>query len=106
MCALLLLAALATQESGRTVDLEPPRVLDLIFTVTDIGGAVQDLQVKEIGDEVRIDLNVDVLSDFDKSDVLPNADETLAKAASIVKERSKGTVMIGGHTDSKGGDAY
>lgn len=106
MHALLLLAALAIQESGKTADFQPPKVLDLIFTVTDIGGTVQDLQVKEIGNEVRIDMNADVLFDFDKSDILPKAEETLSKAAAIIKERAKGIVMIAGHTDSKGGDAY
>jgi outer membrane protein OmpA-like peptidoglycan-associated protein len=72
----------------------------------EIGGNVQDLQVKEIGNEVRIDLNADVLFDFDKWDILPKAEETLSKAAAIVKERAKGTVRINGHTDAKGSDAY
>lgn len=48
----------------------------------------------------------DVLFDFDKADILPKAEETLSKAAAIVKQRAKGVVLIGGHTDSKGGDAY
>jgi outer membrane protein OmpA-like peptidoglycan-associated protein len=106
MSALLLVAALAIQESGRTSALQPPKVLDLIFTVTDIGGAVQDLQIKEIGNEVRIDMNADVLFDFDKADILPKAEDTLSKAAAIIKERAKGVVLIAGHTDSRGGDAY
>jgi len=108
MRTLLLLVALPLfgQESGKTGDLAPPKVIDLIFTVTDVGAVVQDLQVKEIGNEVRIDLAADVLFDFDKSDILPKAEDTLSKAAAIIKERAKGTVMIAGHTDSKGGDAY
>jgi len=102
----------AAQESGKTSDLQF-NTADLEFRVTDfagnpveIAGTVQDLQVKETGNEVRIDLAADVLFDFDKSDILPKAEETLGKAAAIVKERAKGTVMIAGHTDSKGGDAY
>src|SRR4029077_9349067 len=82
------------------------KVTDLAGNPVEISGTVQDLQVKEIGNEVRIDLAADVLFDFDKSDILPKAEETLAKAAAIVKQRAKGTVMIAGHTDSKGGDAY
>jgi len=58
--AALLFAALA-QESGKTVDLAPPTILDLQFKITDlsgnpvseVAGTVQDLQVKEIGNEVR-----------------------------------------------------
>jgi outer membrane protein OmpA-like peptidoglycan-associated protein len=103
---------LIAQENGRTSDLVF-HTTDLQFKVTDlagnpveIGGTVQDLQVKEIGNEVRIDLAADVLFDFDQSDVLPKAEETLTRAAAIIRQRAKGTVMIAGHTDSKGGDAY
>ncbi len=102
----------SAQESGKTAGLQFNTV-DLQFKVTDfagnpveIGGAVQDLQVKEIGNEVRIDLAADVLFEFDKADILPKAEETLSKAAAIVKERAKGTVRVEGHTDSKGDDAY
>ena len=110
--ALAVAVPLLAQESGKVAELQF-RTTDLEFRVTDfagkpveIGGAVQDLQVKEIGNEVRIDLNADVLFDFDKADILPKAEDTLSKAAAIIKQRAKGTVMIAGHTDSKGGDAY
>jgi len=114
MISLLVALLIAAQESGKTIDLEPPKVIDLTFRITDlagnpvseVAGTVQDLQVKEIGNEVRIDLNADVLFDFDKSDILPKAEETLSKAAGMIKDRAKGTVQVNGHTDSKGGDAY
>ena len=112
LIALLVALPAASQESGKTADLRFQST-DLEFRVTDlsgkpveIAGTVQDLQVKEIGNEVHIDLNADVLFDFDKADILPKAEETLSKAAAIVKQRAKGVVLIGGHTDSKGGDAY
>ena len=106
------LPALA-QEAGKTTELQT-KIVDLEFRVTDLSGnpvnelaaKVQDLQVKEIGNEVRIDLNADVLFDFDKADILAKAADTLAKAAAIVKERAKGNVQINGYTDSKGDDAY
>ncbi len=105
---------IAAQESGKMMEFQQPKILDLVFKITDfsgnpvsaVAGTVQDLQVKEIGNEVRIDLAADVLFDFDKSDILPKAQETLTKAAAIIKERAKGTVRVEGHTDSKGGDAY
>src|SRR2546430_6670368 len=110
--ALAVAIPLLAQETGKLADLEF-RTTDLEFRVTDfagkpveIAGTVQDLQVKEIGNEVHIDLNADVLFDFDKADILPKAQDTLAKAAAIIKQRAKGTVMIAGHTDSKGGEAY
>src|SRR6266550_1754562 len=112
LVALFVAAPAFAQEAGKISNLNM-KVVDLQFKVTDlsgnpvdVGGKVQDLQVKEIGNEVRIDLNADVLFDFDKADILPKAEETLTKAAAIIKERAKGTVRVEGHTDSKGDDAY
>ena len=106
MIAILFLFAVA-QEAGKVIDLAPPKVLDLIIpTAAGTTATVQDLEVKEIGNTVQIDLNADVLFDFYRADILPKAEDTLQKAAAIIKQRAKGTVMIGGHTDSKGGDAY
>ena len=102
----------AAQEAGKVSDLQFA-THDLVFRVTDfagnpveIGGTVQDLQVKETGNEVRIDLAADVLFDFDKADLLPKATDTLTKAAAIVKDRAKGTVRVEGHTDGKGAADY
>ncbi|MFN2513367.1 MAG: OmpA family protein [Pyrinomonadaceae bacterium] len=82
------------------------KVLDLVFRVEDLGGKVQDLQVKETGQEIRIELAADVLFDFDKSDILPKAQEALKQAATIIRDNAKGSVRVEGHTDSKGSDAY
>src|SRR6266700_1729096 len=97
----------AAQENGAIADLKF-LTSDLQFKVTDlsdnpveIAGTVQGLQVKEIGNEVRIDLNADVLFDFDKADLLPKAEDTLNKAAALIKERAKGTIQVNGYTDSK-----
>lgn len=107
--ALCLVAAPAfTQEFPG--DPGPPyqfKVLDLVFRVEDLGGKVEDLAVKETDTDIRVDLAADVLFDFDKADLLPKAEETLKKAADLVKERNKGGVVrIEGHTDAKGSDAY
>src|ERR1700674_809566 len=102
----MLALPLSAQMAGKTMDLQV-RIIDLDVKVTDlsgnsvsaVAGNVQDLQVKEIGNEVRIDLAADVLFDFDKAD-------TLSKAAAIIKERAKGTVRVEGHTDAKGANDY
>ncbi|HEY8188234.1 MAG TPA: OmpA family protein [Pyrinomonadaceae bacterium] len=94
------------QESNQVPDPSKNKILDLVFTVQDLGGKVQDLQVKETGQEIRIELAADVLFDFDKADLRPAAQKTLHQAADIIKEKAKGTVRIEGHTDSKGNDAY
>jgi outer membrane protein OmpA-like peptidoglycan-associated protein len=47
-----------------------------------------------------------VLFDFDKSTLLPKAEQTLTEVAQVIRERSQGSIRIEGHTDSKGSDAY
>jgi outer membrane protein OmpA-like peptidoglycan-associated protein len=115
LAALLALPLSAQQENRKVLDFEAAKVIDLDFRqqdfggggVQDVGGTVQDLAVKEIGNEIHIDLNADVLFDFDKADVLPKAEETLKKASDVIRERGpKGTVRVEGHTDGKGDDAY
>lgn len=89
------------------------RVMDLAGRVTDLQGKetamaakIQNMQVKETGAEIRIELAADVLFDFDKADILPKAQTALKQVASIIREKAKGKVRIEGHTDSKGSDAY
>jgi outer membrane protein OmpA-like peptidoglycan-associated protein len=96
----------AAQESNQVADPSKTKILDLVFRVDDLGGKVQDLQVKETGQEIRIELAADVLFDFDKADLRPAAQKTLHQAAGIIQVKAKGAVRIEGHTDSKGNDAY
>lgn len=112
----LLVASMAQAQDlgGKTVDLAYPPPIDLAFatselkfTVIDLGGKTQDLQVKETATEIRIELAADVLFDFDKSTIKPQAESALHTVAEIINEKGKGrSVRIDGHTDSKGGDAY
>jgi outer membrane protein OmpA-like peptidoglycan-associated protein len=89
------------------------QVLDLVFKVEDmggkvqdIGGKVQDLQLKETDTEIRIELAADVLFDFDKAIIRPQAEQALKQVATVIREKAKGTVRVEGHTDSKGSDPY
>ncbi len=84
---------------------EKGKVLDLIFKVEDMGGKVQDLQVKETATEIHIELAADVLFDFDKANIKAQAAATLKQAASVIRDKAKGAVRIEGHTDAKGSDA-
>jgi outer membrane protein OmpA-like peptidoglycan-associated protein len=88
---------------------------DLVFSIQDVGGKpqaiagqTQNLQVKETATEIRIDLAADVLFDFDKATIKPEAATALHSVADIIKDRGKGggTIRIDGHTDSKWSDAY
>lgn len=82
------------------------KVLAIRDSVVDMGGKVQNLEVRELPTEVRIDLAADVLFDFDKADILPRADSTLARAARVIRDKGKATARIDGYTDAKGSATY
>jgi outer membrane protein OmpA-like peptidoglycan-associated protein len=93
-------------QEGRSVDLVYTTA-DLKFTVIDLGGKTQDLKMKETATEIRIELAADVLFDFDKSTIKPEAATALHTVAEIIKDKGKGrTIRIEGHTDGKGAAAY
>ncbi|MEX0805426.1 MAG: OmpA family protein [Candidatus Binatia bacterium] len=102
----LMLAIGSAAEGPEPVSNLKMQVLDLVFKVEDIGGKVMDLQVKETETEIRIELAADVLFDFDKADIRPQAQAALKQVASIINEKAKGPVRVEGHTDSKGSDPY
>lgn len=62
--------------------------------------------MKETATEIRIELAADVLFDFDKAEVRPDAQNALKQAAAIITEKAKGTVRVEGHADAKGSDSY
>ena len=66
----------------------------------------QPLTVQESPQELRLYLAADVLFDFDKSTIRPDAAKTLHQVAAIIRAKSKGIARVEGYTDSKGGAAY
>ena len=106
--------------------------LDLKYTVEDLGGGTEQLKgknegetgsisalksevvdlvakgvdVKESATEIKISLQGEILFDFDKADIRPAAEPTLAQVAKMIGSYSKATVLIEGHTDAKGSDSY
>ena len=90
------------------------RISDLSFVVDDLGGkatnvagAAQNLEVKETATEIRIELAADVLFDFDKATIKPEAASALHNVALIIRDRGNGrAVRIDGHTDGKGSPSY
>jgi outer membrane protein OmpA-like peptidoglycan-associated protein len=97
--------ALAQDEKGKILDLQG-KVIDLKERVESTGGKQVGLEMKETAEEVRIDLAADVLFDFDKADIRPEASAALKEVADVIRKQAKGGVIIVGHTDAKGGDAY
>jgi len=63
-------------------------------------------EIKETAAEIKISLQGEILFDFDKSNLRPAAESTLAQVAKIIGSYSKAQVLIEGYTDSKGSDSY
>jgi outer membrane protein OmpA-like peptidoglycan-associated protein len=80
--------------------------LGLEGKAVDVSGLLRDLNAEVRGKEVRIALSADVLFDFDKADLRPEAAASLDKVVAVLKSYPKATATIEGHTDSKGGGNY
>lgn len=72
----------------------------------DVSGLLRDLNAEVRGREVRIALSADVLFDFDKADLRPEAKPSLDKVVAVLKSYPKAVATVEGHTDSKGDDRY
>lgn len=73
---------------------------DLVFLIEDV------IKVTETSEEITIALPADILFDFDKADIRPDAAAALSSAADLLRQGVKGAVTVAGHTDAKGSDDY
>ena len=89
------------------------KVLDIRGISSGVAGKAQPLQaaLKDLGakvtdQEIRIELAADVLFDFDKASLRPEAKPSLDKVVEVLKSYPKSSAKIEGHTDGKGDAAY
>jgi len=73
---------------------------------TDLERALKDLGAEVTQQDIKVNLSADLLFDFDKSDIKPEAGPELMKVATVLKSYPNAEVTIEGHTDGKGSDAY
>jgi len=78
----------------------------IIAGVSDLKTILKDLGAKETPTEFQIELSGDVLFDFDKTDILPDAEAILMKVVGVILASKSPTVIISGHTDAKGSEDY
>jgi outer membrane protein OmpA-like peptidoglycan-associated protein len=71
-----------------------------------IQSALQDLGAKVTAQEVKIEMNADVLFDFDKYTLRPEATDSLKKVGQVVQSYPNAPLLIEGHTDSVGTHAH
>lgn len=82
------------------------QIRDLKFETEDLKGATQGLEIQETETEIKVELSGDVLFDFDRWDIRPEAEPVLQKVADVIKQYPNASVLIVGYTDSKGSDSY
>jgi outer membrane protein OmpA-like peptidoglycan-associated protein len=71
-----------------------------------IQSVLQDLGAKVTAHEVKIELNADVLFDFDKFNLRPEAADSLRKVGEVAKSYGTSPLSIEGHTDGVGTHAH
>lgn len=71
-----------------------------------LAAALTDLGAKSTETEIRIELSSDILFDFDKADLKPQALPQLEKVATVMRSYQNASSTIEGHTDNKGTRAY
>jgi outer membrane protein OmpA-like peptidoglycan-associated protein len=82
------------------------KILDIVGITLGIEAVLKDLAAKVTDREIRIDLAADVLFDFDKYTLRPEATESLKKVGQVVSGYPAAPLSIAGHTDGKGLPAY
>jgi outer membrane protein OmpA-like peptidoglycan-associated protein len=103
-------APAAASTTGTAAPASTDRMADqgqkLTGVVSDLSGAASDLGAKMTDMGLVINFDADVLFDFDKADIKPEAAPTLGKLAEVVQQYTKSRLVITGYTDAKGDDAY
>ena len=78
----------------------------VVAAVSQIREAMTALNAQENDLEIRVNLPADVLFDFDKAGIRPDAAKALAFLATIIRANPKGRTRLEGHTDAVGNAQY
>jgi len=70
------------------------------------GQATQTWNERTTERETIIDLSTDILFDFDKATIKPEAIPSLIRLARLIRQSKSGAIQLNGFTDSKGTDEY
>jgi outer membrane protein OmpA-like peptidoglycan-associated protein len=95
----------AVQAAARAA-LPRAKVLDIVGVTSGIQGVLKDLGAKVTAQEVTIEMDADVLFDFDKSNLRPEAADSLRKVGEVAKSYGTSPLLIEGHTDGVGSHAH
>lgn len=83
-----------------------PQGSRLSGSISPLSGSVTGFAVRTTDLGTVVDLAADVLFDFDKATLRPDAAAALTKTAALIRSGGTGPVAVVGYTDAKGDDAY
>ncbi|HSP13731.1 MAG TPA: OmpA family protein [Thermoanaerobaculia bacterium] len=78
----------------------------VVANVQEVKQAMSALNAQETATEISVQLPADVLFDFDKADIRPDAAQALTHLATLIRANPGGRTRLEGHTDSAGNDQY
>ena len=82
------------------------KVVSIVGVSTGIQSVLEDLKAKVTQHEIKIELDADVLFDFDKYSLRAEAADSLREVGEVAKNYAKSPVLIEGYTDGKGTHPY
>ena len=97
-------AAIAKKQAEidrQRIELEK-KSLELKQRELDLERARQEFQAQQSGRSLSMNLSGDVLFDYDKASLKPEAEEALKKVAVVLSQFPESKVTVEGYTDSKG----
>lgn len=97
----LIMAAIQEQKAGTNAHAPAATPAPSVSPASSSG-----MQVTESDSELKINLVGDILFDFDKTDIRPQAEPTLTQLLTLLQKYPKANVLIEGHTDGKGAQSY
>jgi len=70
------------------------------------GDSQPGVEITEDQAQLKIQIDGDLLFDFNKASIQPSADPVLQKAADVIRQYPDAFILVEGFTDSKGSDDY
>lgn len=74
--------------------------------VSGLAGRISGFAVRQTQTQTIVELAADVLFAFDSAQLTPEAEAALRRTAELAAEAGEGPIIVVGHTDSVGEDAY
>ncbi len=102
---LLAIRTAQAERNAREAELARARATQAESQAEALADKVDELQTKQTDRGIVLTLS-DVLFDVDKAQLKPGADRTIDQLAQFLKEYPQRELIIEGHTDSTGSDAY